>query len=36
MDYTSKEAMAKAGLKPDEGEEDGEDSFVHDDGAMKH
>jgi len=37
VDYTSTEALRKAGLKPEEdAEEEGEDSFVHDDNAMKH
>ncbi|KAF9647482.1 hypothetical protein BDM02DRAFT_2663162 [Thelephora ganbajun] len=37
VDYTSSEALRKAGLKPeDDAEEEGEDSFVHDDDAMKH
>jgi len=37
VDYTSNEALRKAGLKPeDDAEEEGEDSFVHDDDAMKH
>jgi len=37
VDYTSTEALRKAGLKPeDDAEEEGEDSFTHDDDAMKH
>jgi len=37
VDYTSEEALKKAGLKLEEDpNEDGEDSFVHDDDAMKH
>ena len=37
VDYTSSEALRKAGLKPeDDAEEEGEDSFTHDDDAMKH
>lgn len=37
VDYTSTEALRKAGLKPeDDAEEEGEDSFVHEDNAMKH
>ena len=35
MDYTSKEALNKAGLEPEEDDEE-EDSFVHDEDAMKH
>ena len=37
MDYTSTEALRKAGLKPeDEEEEEGEESFAHaDEDAMK-
>jgi len=36
VDYTSSEALRKAGLKPgDELEDEGEDSFAHDDDAMK-
>jgi len=36
VDYTSGEALKKAGLKPeDEGEEEGEESFAHDEGVMK-
>lgn len=36
VDYTSKEALHKAGLKPeDEGYEEDEESFAHDDDAMK-
>ena len=37
VDYTSKEALSKAGLKHEEdANEEDEDSFVHDDDAMKH
>jgi len=37
VDYTSTEALRKAGLKPeDDVEEEGEDSFIHNDEAMKH
>lgn len=36
VDYTSAEALRKADLKPEDEEEEGEDSFVHDDNTMKH
>jgi len=42
VDYTSREALSKAGFKPEEDgpkpgeDEEDEDSFVHDDDAMKH
>ena len=37
MDYTSAEALRKADLKPeDDAEEEGEDSFVHDEDPMEH
>jgi len=35
VDYTSKEALRKAGLKLDDAEEEDEESFDHGDDAMK-
>jgi len=35
VDYTSKEALQKAGLPDDAAEEEDEDSFAHDEDAMK-
>jgi len=36
VDYTSTEALRKAGLKAEDDAEEEEDSFVHDDDATKH
>jgi hypothetical protein len=36
VDYTSAEALRKADLKPEDAEDEDEDSFVHDDDKMKH
>jgi hypothetical protein len=36
VDYTSLEALRRAGLEPEGDEEEGEDSFTHWEDATKH
>jgi len=36
VDYSSAEALRKAGLKPEDDGEDEEESFIHEEDTMKH